>query len=287
MNYSFNTNFGGVRVHTDSQADQLNQSLQARAFTTGQHIFFRYGEYSPHSSNGKMLLSHELAHVMQQNSGFPPQSAPQNSTELGTQIQRATTIKYKKQDLEYQDDTNTAYSAEVGDEMTVVLDPADPRIGSEPGGGVDYDIYDSLNYWYNKNPLFIKGHLLNAHLGGLGVPENLFPITAQANSIHKDYEATVKGALIGQIEEKNNARPYAHIRYRVRAKDKSKTKYFDDDPQGNLILNAEYINPISKATLQDIFTNIVVASRTGGKKGDAFNAKLTAEGWGGARERSA
>jgi len=33
-------NFSGVTVHTDAQADQLNRSLNARAFTSGQDIYF-------------------------------------------------------------------------------------------------------------------------------------------------------------------------------------------------------------------------------------------------------
>ncbi len=58
--------FSGVNVHTSPQADDLNQRLGARAFTTGQDIFFRQGEYDPNSSGGKELLAHELTHVVQQ-----------------------------------------------------------------------------------------------------------------------------------------------------------------------------------------------------------------------------
>jgi len=58
--------FSGVRVHTDAQADQLNQSIQARAFTTGQDVFFRQGEYNPGSRGGQELIAHELTHVVQQ-----------------------------------------------------------------------------------------------------------------------------------------------------------------------------------------------------------------------------
>jgi hypothetical protein len=58
--------FRGVRVHTDSRADRLARSLQARAFTTGHDIFFRRGEYTPGSAAGRSLLAHELTHVAQQ-----------------------------------------------------------------------------------------------------------------------------------------------------------------------------------------------------------------------------
>jgi hypothetical protein len=60
------SDFQQVRVHTDNRADQLNRSLSARAFTTGQDIFFKRGEYRPHSGAGQQLLAHELTHVVQQ-----------------------------------------------------------------------------------------------------------------------------------------------------------------------------------------------------------------------------
>ena len=62
-------NLGGVNVHTSPEADELNQQLGAKAFTTGQDIFFRSGAYDPHSSAGQELIAHELTHVVQQGSG--------------------------------------------------------------------------------------------------------------------------------------------------------------------------------------------------------------------------
>ncbi|MGI9302192.1 MAG: eCIS core domain-containing protein [Gammaproteobacteria bacterium] len=71
MEQSLGTDLSGVRIHTDSRADSLNQSLQAKAFTTGSDLFFRRGTYNPDSSGGKQLLAHELTHVVQQNIGGP------------------------------------------------------------------------------------------------------------------------------------------------------------------------------------------------------------------------
>jgi len=65
-----NADFSGVKVHTDNQSNQLNKSIQARAFTTGRDIFFRDGEYNPDNSSGQKLLAHELTHVVQQNGGI-------------------------------------------------------------------------------------------------------------------------------------------------------------------------------------------------------------------------
>jgi hypothetical protein len=65
----FQQDFSGVNVHTGSEADTLNRSLSARAFTTGSDIYFRSGEYQPDNSSGRELLAHELTHVVQQTGG--------------------------------------------------------------------------------------------------------------------------------------------------------------------------------------------------------------------------
>ncbi|AVH73343.1 eCIS core domain-containing protein [Nostoc sp. 'Lobaria pulmonaria (5183) cyanobiont'] len=84
MEQAFGADFSGVKVHTDGQSDQLNRSIQARAFTTGQDVFFRQGEYNPGSRGGQELLAHELTHVVQQSGGavqrspLPPQQFPQH-----------------------------------------------------------------------------------------------------------------------------------------------------------------------------------------------------------------
>ncbi|MCP4130424.1 MAG: DUF4157 domain-containing protein [bacterium] len=62
--------FSNVRVHTGPQADSLAKSINARAFTTGSDIFFAGNEYSPATRTGKMLLAHELTHVVQQGKGL-------------------------------------------------------------------------------------------------------------------------------------------------------------------------------------------------------------------------
>jgi hypothetical protein len=69
MGDAMGADFSGVRIHNNSNADTLNRSVNARAFTTGQDIFFKQNEYNPSSSDGQHLLAHELTHVVQQNSG--------------------------------------------------------------------------------------------------------------------------------------------------------------------------------------------------------------------------
>lgn len=66
MGQAIGADFRRVRVHTSAQADQLSQSIQARAFTTGRDVFFRRGAYQPASRAGQRLIAHELTHVAQQ-----------------------------------------------------------------------------------------------------------------------------------------------------------------------------------------------------------------------------
>lgn len=67
MERAFGADFSAVRVHADAQADHLNQSMHALAFTNGQDVFFQRGLYEPRSRRGQQLLAHELTHVVQQN----------------------------------------------------------------------------------------------------------------------------------------------------------------------------------------------------------------------------
>ncbi|MFN6497304.1 MAG: DUF4157 domain-containing protein [Nostoc sp. DedQUE01] len=84
MEQAFGADFSGVKVHTDAQSDELNQSIQARAFTTGQDVFFRQGEYDPESRGGQELLAHELTHVVQQSGGAVQRKVNQRASQLGS-----------------------------------------------------------------------------------------------------------------------------------------------------------------------------------------------------------
>lgn len=57
---------GGVRVHTSEGAAESAGELNARAYTSGRDVFFGEGEYAPGTGEGRRLLAHELAHVVQQ-----------------------------------------------------------------------------------------------------------------------------------------------------------------------------------------------------------------------------
>ncbi len=73
MEPRFGASLGGVRVHTDANANQMAQRLQAKAFTHGRDIYFARGHYNPGSTAGKRLIAHELTHTLQQSGGLQRQ----------------------------------------------------------------------------------------------------------------------------------------------------------------------------------------------------------------------
>ncbi|MCX7099068.1 MAG: DUF4157 domain-containing protein [Methylococcales bacterium] len=66
MESAFGADFSGVRIHADSTAERMSESVQAQAFTHGNDIYFGAGKYSPQSTDGQKLLAHELTHTIQQ-----------------------------------------------------------------------------------------------------------------------------------------------------------------------------------------------------------------------------
>ncbi len=87
MEPRFGADFSQVRVHTDSQAVQMNQAVGAQAFTHGSDIYFGAGK-SPAVSD---LTAHELTHVVQQTGGV--QLANNVQEDVDSQVQRQTSSK--------------------------------------------------------------------------------------------------------------------------------------------------------------------------------------------------
>jgi hypothetical protein len=66
MEARFGRDFSNVRVHDDAHAGATAASIDAAAFTVGEDVVFGPGRYDPSSDEGRRLLAHELAHVVQQ-----------------------------------------------------------------------------------------------------------------------------------------------------------------------------------------------------------------------------
>lgn len=66
MEAGFGSSFNHIKIHNDSEAENMSESIGAQAFTHGNDIYFNKGKYNPNSKEGKTLLAHELTHTIQQ-----------------------------------------------------------------------------------------------------------------------------------------------------------------------------------------------------------------------------
>ncbi len=66
MESRFGFNFSTVQIHNNAMAHQSARSINALAYTHQNNIVFGEGQYRPQTPDGKRLLAHELAHVVQQ-----------------------------------------------------------------------------------------------------------------------------------------------------------------------------------------------------------------------------
>lgn len=96
MSQKMDHDFSHVKVHTGESANQMNKSLNAKAFTHGSDIYFNKGQYNPNSFAGKHLLAHELTHVVQQSGGHQKIQKQEAATAPPT-----TPTPFPRQDVVY------------------------------------------------------------------------------------------------------------------------------------------------------------------------------------------
>jgi hypothetical protein len=65
----FGCDFSTVRIHTGESAGKSARDINAHAYTSGHNVVFASGQFAPGTTDGRKLLSHELAHVVQQSGG--------------------------------------------------------------------------------------------------------------------------------------------------------------------------------------------------------------------------
>lgn len=109
MESRFGEDFSGIRVHTDKNAAETSQQLNAAAFTVGRDIFFDSGQYSPQTHEGKRLLAHELTHVVQQGGVNTSLLSPmRSSSEDGLEKEaEAVSSSIEKEQVSVLNQTNT------------------------------------------------------------------------------------------------------------------------------------------------------------------------------------
>jgi Domain of unknown function (DUF4157)/Family of unknown function (DUF5636) len=126
MESAFGIDLERVRVHTDTTADGLNRTFDARAFTIGQDIFFRQGAYNPGKQEGQELIAHELTHVVQQRGGAMPRPRVAMSTPTDALVQRQP-INIVDRWKTWNPFTAYTYNKLIGDYQTIQNILTDPR----------------------------------------------------------------------------------------------------------------------------------------------------------------
>jgi peptidoglycan hydrolase-like protein with peptidoglycan-binding domain len=73
-----------VTIHADAEAAESARSINALAYTVGNHVVFGEGRYEPESASGRKLLAHELVHTVQQSEQQQIQRVVGDGHDLGS-----------------------------------------------------------------------------------------------------------------------------------------------------------------------------------------------------------
>ncbi|HNW98475.1 MAG TPA: DUF4157 domain-containing protein [Bacteroidales bacterium] len=120
MESKFGADFSNVKIHTDSNAVQLSNMLNAQAFTHGNNIYFNSGKFNPGNTSGNHLLAHELTHVLQQSNGLKKISrAYYNVGNSRVNIDYGNVV-YHDNTLEYQSQIEENYADWTGQPATAI-----------------------------------------------------------------------------------------------------------------------------------------------------------------------
>ncbi len=92
MESRFEYDFSKVRVHTDSQAAESARAVNALAYTVGRDVVFGRGQYASATDEGRRLLAHELAHVVQQTGEASIEASPRQRNVEGSQREGSESI---------------------------------------------------------------------------------------------------------------------------------------------------------------------------------------------------
>lgn len=127
---------------------------------------------------------------------------------LGGVAQRNTWFRFKTKTLDYDDGSGMNKSTDVGEVAEAWIDPGNPVAGTETPTRAG--VFKDLN--------LIQGHLVNAQVGGPGVNQNFFPITASMNANHKNnIELPLKYKVLELDHLQKNTSGWAnrHLYYKV------------------------------------------------------------------------
>lgn len=160
MEQGFGHNFSHVRVHTGALAEASATLRQAQAYTVGSHIVFGPGRFAPASDDGRHLVAHELAHVLQQRSmplalqrqpvdadaggagdaghldASSDGGAGAGSASAGSASPATLPTRVPGNEAEAIEDTATVYPT--NQDVTAAIAETSPLVQSELGSDIDY-----------------------------------------------------------------------------------------------------------------------------------------------------
>lgn len=164
-----------VRIHTGAKASEMSEGINAKAFTHGQDIYFKDGNFDTQSEEGRELLAHELVHTVQQGKG------------VGRMVQR-------QEDFE----SNTVRSANTRELVS------DSNEKVEVGTNVNYSlIYTNDELWSGDSKLSYKWTIIN--------PDGSIRFETITDIPNKKLEAKLPGSYTIQVEVLNNGNPTGSI----------------------------------------------------------------------------
>ena len=82
MEARFGHDFSSVRVHSDEAAAKSAVRIDAAAYTVGHNVVFAKDRYAPETGEGRRLIAHELAHVVQADRAASHEPSPVETLEL-------------------------------------------------------------------------------------------------------------------------------------------------------------------------------------------------------------
>ena len=269
-----------VRVHYNSSKPA---TVQALAYTQGTDIHIAPGQekHLPHEAwhvaqqmagrvapttnindmpvNDNAALEHE-ADVMGERA-ISLQKGPgvlQKGNVIHGTCQRETSVTYEYQEISYKATDDTSMTDEpppttpIGKKTTAQLDPDVPIKGTKPIRNELEDLMNAIqpSGYREKNP-YIKGHLLNHNLGGLGIAENMAPLTENANALHEMFvEQGVKNLIY------NGYKVDYTVTATVEGKKSSEPLSKENPPKTTFICNVKFNDyPTSSHDLETTITS--------------------------------
>ena len=195
MEPRFGQNFAHVRVHTNSRGSA--EAVNALAYTAGNHVVFRAGQYAPTSSQGQRLLAHELTHVVQQNEGLRSEAVGRHNISRAPVVLSRKTPTTKEEAVKQHEADQRVVADLLEKARKIQLDPKK-------------NYRDPDNLYRNTVELLDTGRLTLTILSPTHKSPTLhfdtrFRFDAQGNHFGGDYPKVPIDGLDGVVENKESA----------------------------------------------------------------------------------